>query len=134
MLQQELGTHALGDVYLHARPDTSIKRLSYLALALGRSHTGTLVYANGPAEAAKIAWQIYNGLHADGAPVQLIDPELADLSNFARDTIHPQFQLVELVKRGVGFHFGNMPTLLRSERLSACFVTASFGFSYAPPP
>ena len=115
LLQQESGTHALGDVYLHARPDTSIKRLSYLALALGRSHTGTLVYANGPAEAAKIAWQIYNGLHADGAPVQLIDPELADLSNFARDTIHPQFQLVELVKRGVGFHFGNMPTLLRSE-------------------
>src|SRR5665811_897221 len=33
----------------------------------------------------------------------------------ARDTVHPQFQLVELVKRGVAFHYGNMPTLLRSE-------------------
>lgn len=102
----------LGIVMLHAKPDTDIKRLSYLALAVGRDQTGTLIYANGAAEAEKLAWQIHDGI---GAMTTEIDPELKDLSNFARDTVHPDFQLVDLVRRGVAFHYGNMPTLLRSE-------------------
>ena len=53
----------IGKIRLHAKPDTQIKRLSYVALAMGRSQVGTLVYANGAADAEKIAWQIYNGLH-----------------------------------------------------------------------
>jgi hypothetical protein len=112
LLRQKGLTEPLGLVRLHAKPDTDIKRLSYLALAVGRDQTGTLVYANGAADAEKIGWQIYGGL---GAPAGDIDPELKDLSDFARDTIHPDFQLVELVRRGVAFHYGNMPTLLRSE-------------------
>lgn len=105
-------SESLGIVTLHAKPDTQIKRLSYVALAVGRDQTGTLVYANGAADAEKIAWQIHDGL---GAPEGEIDSELQDLSDFARDTVHPDFQLVDLVRRGVAFHYGNMPTLLRSE-------------------
>ncbi|MBK8176627.1 MAG: DEAD/DEAH box helicase [Rhodospirillales bacterium] len=112
LLRQGGVTEPLGVVRLHAKPDTDIKRLSYLALAVGRNQTGTLVYANRPADAEKIAWQIYGAL---GAPSADVDPELKDLSDFARDTIHPDFQLVELARRGVAFHYGNMPTLLRSE-------------------
>jgi hypothetical protein len=100
---------------MHARADTQLKRLSYVALALGRNNAGTLIYANGAADAEKIAWQIFHGLAVDNNPSVDIDTELKNLSDFARDTVHPQFQLVELVKRGVGFHYGNMPTLLRSE-------------------
>ncbi len=102
----------LGVLALHAKPDTQIKRLSFVALAIGRDQTGTLIYANGAADAEKIAWQIHDGL---GKPVGDVDQELKDLSEFARDTVHPDFQLVELVRRGVAFHYGNMPTLLRSE-------------------
>jgi hypothetical protein len=105
-------TEPLGVVKLHAKPDSQTKRLSYLALAIGRDQTGTLVYANGAADAERIAWQIFDGL---GAPEGDVDPELKDLSDFARDTVHPDFQLVDLVRRGVAFHYGNMPTLLRSE-------------------
>jgi hypothetical protein len=112
LLRQGGSTEPLGVVRLHAKPDTQIKRLSYLALAVGRDQTGTLVYANGAADAEKIAWQIYGGL---GPSQGDIHPELKDLSDFARDTVHPDFQLVELVRRGVAFHYGNMPTLLRSE-------------------
>ena len=105
-------TEPLGVVKLHAKPDSQTKRQSYLALAIGRHQTGTLVYANGAADAEKISWQIFDGLRA---PETEIDPELKDLSDFARDTVHPDFQLVDLVRRGVAFHYGNMPTLLRSE-------------------
>lgn len=112
MLRQDGVTEPLGIVKLHAKPDSQTKRLSYLALAIGRAQTGTLIYANGAAEAERIAWQIFDGL---GGPATEIDQELKDLSNFARDTVHPDFQLVDLVRRGVAFHYGNMPTLLRSE-------------------
>lgn len=112
LLRRAGRTEPLGIVRLHARPDTEVKRLSYLALAIGREQTGTLVYANGAAEAEKIAEQIYGAL---GPTPMESDQDLRDLSDFARETIHPKFQLVELVRRGVAFHYGNMPTLLRSE-------------------
>ena len=102
----------LGTITLHARPDSATKRLSYLALAIGRTQTGTLIYANGAAAAEKIASQIFEGL---GDLDRDVDQELIDLSEFARKTVHPDFQLVELVRRGVAFHYGNMPTLLRCE-------------------
>ena len=114
-LKKDAQFRGLGEVKLHARPDTQSKRLSFLALALGRNHAGTLVYANGAAEAEKLAWQIFNAMEADEPSQPTVDAELKDLSDFARDTIHPDFQLVELLKRGVAFHYGNMPTLLRSE-------------------
>lgn len=112
LLRQGGVTEPLGMITLHSKPDGQAKRLSYLALAIGRNQTGTLVYANGAADAEKIAWQIFDGL---GSPETEIDAELKDLSDFARDTVHPSFQLVDLVRRGVAFHYGNMPTLLRSE-------------------
>ena len=111
-LRKDGENEPLGTLTLHAKPDTQIKRLSYVALAVGRDQTGTLIYANGAADAEKISWQIYGGL---GGPSGDLDQELKDLSDLARDTVHPDFQLVELVRRGVAFHYGNMPKLLRSE-------------------
>jgi DEAD/DEAH box helicase/Helicase conserved C-terminal domain len=106
---------SLGDFDLHARPDAQRKRLSYVALALGRGRVGTLVYANGADEAEKLAWQIFDGLEDDYKTGVEVDPQLKELSDFARDTVHPEFQLVDLLTRGVAFHYGNMPTLLRFE-------------------
>lgn len=111
-LRRQGESEPIGSIALHAKPDSQIKRLSYVALAIGRHDSGTLIYSNGAADAEKIAEQIFAGLGATDDP---LDPELKDLSDFARDTIHPRFQLVELLKRGVAFHYGNMPTLLRSE-------------------
>lgn len=111
-LRQNGNSEILGILNLHARPDTQRKRLSFVALAVGRHQTGTLVYANGADEAEKLSWQIFQGLDAPGDEIDL---ELKNLSDFARDTVHPRFQLVDLLRRGVAFHYGNMPTLLRTE-------------------
>lgn len=105
----------IGDFELHSRPDGVRKRLSFIALAIGRHQSGTLVYANGADEAEILAWQIYDGLEDKANPNPAVDAELKELSDFTKDIIHPDYQLVELLKRGVAFHYGNMPSLLRSE-------------------
>ena len=49
------------------------------------------------------------------APIDLPDPELLELADLARKTVHPQFKLASLVERSVAFHYGNMPSLIRLE-------------------
>ena len=58
---------------------------------------------------------IYDGLSNDVVNADVPDKELQDLSEFCQRSIHPKFLLVNLVKRGVAFHYGNMPTILRTE-------------------
>ena len=41
--------------------------------------------------------------------------ELVDLADLARKGVHPKFMLAPLVERGVAFHYGNMPSLIRLE-------------------
>ena len=107
--------HLFGEFSLNNSPDTQLKRIALVALELGRHDQGTLVYANGPANTEKIARIIYDGLSNDVASADALDEELQDLSEFCRRSIHPKFLLVDLVKRGVAFHYGNMPSILRTE-------------------
>ncbi|QFT46715.1 ski2-like helicase [Roseivivax sp. THAF40] len=102
----------LGKFDLYDRPLNQRKRIAFVALALGKETTGTLVYANTASEAEIVAQLIYDGLEDREI---FDDDELADLSEFCEKVIHPKFQLVHLVKRGVAFHYGNMPSLLREE-------------------
>ena len=73
------------------------------------------MYANGAADTEKIAHIIYDGLSVGSVGSDAVNEELHDLSEFCRLSIHPKFLLVDLVKRGVAFHYGNMPTILRNE-------------------
>jgi hypothetical protein len=95
-------------------------RLAAAALELGQ-HGGSLIYATGPAEAEKIAAQ----LCADGPPLD--SKPLADLSQFIKDHIHPEYGLADMVRHSVGFHYGRMPTLLR-ESLESAFRTGDIKF------
>ena len=107
--------HLFGEFRLNNSPDSQLKRMALVALELGRHDQGTLVYANGAANTEKIAHIIYDGLAEDVTDKDALDEELRDLSEFCRRSIHPNFLLVDLVKRGVAFHYGNMPTILRTE-------------------
>ena len=107
--------HLFGEFRLNNSPDTPLKRIALVALELGRNDQGTLVYADGPANTEKIAHIIYDGLSEDVVGADGLDEELQDLSEYCKHSIHTKFLLVDLVKRGVAFHYGNMPTILRTE-------------------
>ena len=101
---------SIGIVSLADRPVGLRKRIAFIAEALTGERSGTLIYANGADEAEKIAF-----LLNQGAVRGEIDPELAALADLSRKGVHSGYLLAPLVERGVAFHYGNMPSLLRSE-------------------
>lgn len=100
-----IGTLAIANL-----PNTPRKRLAFVAAAAGQ-RGGTLVYANGAADAEEIAFLISQLIFAEGLP----DKELMDLADLARKGIHPKYMLASLAEKGVAFHYGNMPSLIRLE-------------------
>ncbi len=43
------------------------------------------------------------------------DQEIKDLVDLIRKTIHPKYSLANVLQRGVAFHYGNIPLLVRTE-------------------
>ena len=84
-----------------------VEKLVHISARLGLGHSN-LVYANGAAEAEKIAIQLAD-LFSHREPTE----EQLALAELAREAVHPNYVLVECVKRGIGFHYSNIPTQLR---------------------
>lgn len=103
----------VGEVELPARPQPPSKRLPLVAVALGRTASSNVVYVNGPARAETTASQIYDAL-GEEADVSA-DPRVAALRELCQKTIHGNYALAEVVQRGVGFHYGSIPLLVRME-------------------
>jgi hypothetical protein len=87
--------------------------LAAVAIELG-SGGGSLVYGTGPSNAEFVASQLASDLAKVGGRV------LEDLSAFVKEHVHLEYSLVEHIKRGVAFHYGKMPSLLR-EALEQAF-------------
>lgn len=100
----------LGTLSLPTKPGTLTKKLAFIAAAIGE-RGGTLVYANGAADAEKIADLISQLL----PKMEKVDQELLALGELARKCVHEKYRLAPLVEAGVAFHYGNMPSLIRLE-------------------
>jgi len=107
------GNRPIGVVTLDARPSPESKRLPFLAVALGRETSGNVVYVNGPASAETTAMQIYEGLGS--AHDISSDPKISALRELVEKTIHSRYSLTTVLQRGVAFHYGNMPLIIRAE-------------------
>ncbi|MBK9002851.1 MAG: DEAD/DEAH box helicase [Sphingomonadales bacterium] len=101
---------SIGKLHLASKPGSVRKKLAFIAAAVGE-RGGTLVYANGAGEAEEVADLICQLL----PPPVDSDAELSELADLARKGVHPNFTLASLVERGVAFHYGNMPSLIRTE-------------------
>jgi hypothetical protein len=104
-------TRPVGYVELAGRTTLVSKRLPLVALAMGGTDGGNVVYVNFAAEAEETAIQIAEGL----APVEDAESEIATLQELVKDTVHGEYRLAGVLEKGVAFHYGNMPTLIRAE-------------------
>lgn len=105
----------IGQAKLEFRPTTGAKHLSAVAFAMRCEDGGNLIYANGQAEAEKYARHISEAYSIKGYPTIEHHLRVADLIRLIGKTVHPKYALVEALKQGVAFHYGNMPLLMRVE-------------------
>jgi replicative superfamily II helicase len=99
---QVLGQKQL-DQTLASRKD----RIIHIALSM--EGTGaSLVYANGAAEAETFALQL-----ADHFAEREKTTAREALAELAREVVHEKFVLADCLSKGVGFHYSNIPTVLR---------------------
>jgi hypothetical protein len=96
-----------------ATPTSEAKRLAYVTHAVGRVNAGNVVYVNGAAEAERISLLLYE-LRGPNADIHE-NPVVAALIDLCRRVIHPEFALARVLRRGIAFHYGNMPLLIRTE-------------------
>jgi len=98
--------HLLAELPLQRRVVTRVERLVTLATHLGEG-ASNIVYANGPGDAEAIALAIAERLDR---PPTLRRQALAQL---AAETVHRSYALVACARKGVAFHYSNMPTQVR---------------------
>lgn len=102
----------IGEVELLARPSPPSKRLPLLAAQLGANTSGNVIYVNGAADAEKVSAQLYEAL-GEGASIA-DDPRIQAVRELSQKTVHEEYGLNSVVNRGIAFHYGNMPLLLRT--------------------
>lgn len=100
----------IGDFDLENTPSSDSKRLSFVALTLGKHISGNVVYVNGAADAEKTAKQIADGLNYDTE-----DKDVLNLIELSEKVIHERFSLNFTLRKGVAFHYGNMPLIIKTE-------------------
>ncbi|MFK4581574.1 replicative superfamily II helicase [Bradyrhizobium ottawaense] len=99
---------ALGQISLRDRPSVT-QKLPFLAYELGRAG-GNVIYVNRASDAETVAEILCQFIKNE-----IADPELSALSELCEKAVHPKFKLRRFVKKGVAFHYGNIPQLIRTE-------------------
>ncbi|MBK2266885.1 DEAD/DEAH box helicase [Francisella philomiragia] len=80
-----------------------------LAKQITRDDELTLVYCNGAKDAEKKALSLAEML--DDVDCE----EIADLISFLEEDIHKDFSIINCLKKGVAYHYGYMPSSVRTE-------------------
>ena len=102
-------TILLGKIIMTDRPTTEQHKVVHTAFQTS-NYGGCLIYSNGAAEAEKTANLLFDLL-----PESQSDSEITELINLVQQTIHAQYILAKVLSKGIAFHYGNMPLLIRNE-------------------
>ncbi|WBU31733.1 DEAD/DEAH box helicase [Rhodopseudomonas palustris] len=100
-------TNSVGHIELSQTIASRIDKLVHISYALGKDQTN-IVYANGAAEAETLALQL-SELLCEEKPTE----HQLELAALANETVHSTYVLSQCIRRGVAFHYSNMPTQLR---------------------
>lgn len=110
VVSQEGIRRALGTVQIPISLYRQDDMLAYLTWAFGKDEKN-LTYASTPSNCEVVASKI--GQLVESSRGDAIAADINDFAQFVKDHIHPDYILADVLKKGVGFHYGNMPTLIR---------------------
>ena len=102
-------TILLGKIVMTDRPTSELHKIVHTAYQTS-DKGGCLIYSNGAAEAERIAI-----LLSDLLPNTECYEEIVELIKLVKKTIHKEYILAKVLQKGIAFHYGNMPLLIRNE-------------------
>jgi replicative superfamily II helicase len=102
----EVGTAPLGLAELPFR--FRGRYLANLAKFYTAKEEVSIIYRNAPSEADKTAGEISELCD------ETEDADLHDFADFLEQEVHRHYRLSSMIRRGVAFHYGNIPQIVRS--------------------
>ncbi|WP_019531310.1 DEAD/DEAH box helicase [Dasania marina] len=96
------------DIKFKFRNKKSMQRAN-LALAISSKKESVISFSNGPAQAENVACDV-SDLSPDFQPSE----EIIAFVDFLKREVHEEYPLAKCIMSGVAFHYGNMPSLVRS--------------------
>lgn len=101
----------IGTLTLKDRPTSELHKIVLISERFYDAQSGgSLIYCNGAADAEKTSILLFEILDQ-----QLTAPEIAELIKLVKHTVHPSYALAKVLQKGIAFHYGNMPLLIRQE-------------------
>ncbi|MFQ2072129.1 DEAD/DEAH box helicase [Aeromonas veronii] len=96
------------EVNFKLRGNKSIQKAN-IAKAIAKNNESVIIFSNGPADAESVASSLANMMN-DFTPSE----NVISFIEFIRKEIHPEYPLIKCLEKGIGFHYGNMPSIVRS--------------------
>ena len=103
-------TTPIGKLILSDRPTSDLHKVVHIAERFS-GNSGSLIYSNGAAESEKISLLLFDLLEDK----EDIHSEVDELIKLVKKTIHEDYTLAKVLRKGIAFHYGNMPLLIRQE-------------------
>ena len=104
------GVQPVGQVALPYKFSGVWDRLAHTALFVRKPDESVIVFANRPIDAMEIADRL-----ADQISDKTTDSEVLELVEFVKTHVHPRYALVDTLVKGVAFHYGRMPHIVRNQ-------------------
>jgi superfamily II DNA/RNA helicase len=102
----------LGKFFLKDKPTNDIERLALVSHTLSDPMGGNLIYSNLPSSAEKCAEKLWE---LQGEENESTHPEILELIKLIEDVIDPDYSLSHVLTRKIGYHYGNMPLIIKNE-------------------
>lgn len=107
-VETPVGTLNLDEIKLPFKFRNVRERLAGLARFVRKPGESVIVFANRPIDAMETAEVL-----AEKADPKAPDAEVTDLVKFIKGHVHPKYSLAETLTKGVAFHYGRMPHIIR---------------------
>jgi superfamily II DNA/RNA helicase len=85
--------------------------LHKIAIALTGPSESSIIYCNDAGTADKLALELARSLPEQDE----VGSGISDLAAFLREHVHRKYRLADLLYKGVGFHYGNIPQIIRAK-------------------
>ncbi|HEY3317193.1 MAG TPA: DEAD/DEAH box helicase [Coriobacteriia bacterium] len=92
--------------------DTSKWRSYAKIVAAADAHGASLVYVGKPSACETVAKELAE--LSTWTPQGRAVTELAEISSFLKTHVHEEYPLATMIEKGVAYHYGNMPAVVRS--------------------